>query len=70
MYIYTTSMHLNHYYISYAFIQINVKWHCQGMSVPAHQFSWSALLQNLMPCAGGHYGDLMTGHMVQILNAD
>ena len=23
-----------------------------------------------MPCGGGHYGDLMTGHMVQILNAD
>ena len=23
-----------------------------------------------MPCGGGHYGDLMTGHMVQILSAD
>ena len=20
-----------------------------------------------MPCGGGHYGDLMTGHMVQIV---
>ena len=24
----------------------------------------------LMPCVTGHYGDLMTGHMVQILTAD
>ena len=26
--------------------------------------------RDVMPFGGGHYGDLMTGHMVQILSAD
>ena len=37
---------------------------------PHLYFWWRALLWDSMHCGEGHYGYLMTGHMVQIRNVD